>query len=342
MRGEITLREIVEMLLNGKWIIAGVTTLFIVSSAIFSFFVASPKYETTSSVLVYFPDNKDNPVNKKYLEPYVEQVRSNFIVDQIIKKLNLDQKKTSANMIQKNIFAQVVNDTNMLKVRVENVSPEKAALIANIVAYELGIAVQTDSLLNEHVQYEKQLVYTEGQLKITKSQLEEARQQLRNTPEKLITQRTLADDPYLQSVVSDTIKNNNRAIGALQLKNEEINPVFSLLNNKIAELSIEHSRLQSSKEVFEANVSKINTELARIRQVNPDLPQDKLIQEVNQNNAVLITPAVTPTVPVAPNKLLNIIFATFLGVLIGVIIVFIRNYWNETTIPTSKKTTHAV
>ena len=42
---EISLREIIEVLLKRKWLIVGVTLLAIIISGIFSFFVLKPVYE---------------------------------------------------------------------------------------------------------------------------------------------------------------------------------------------------------------------------------------------------------------------------------------------------------
>ena len=45
MQEEISLREIIEILLRGKWLIAIITIACMLVSGIFSFFVMDPTYE---------------------------------------------------------------------------------------------------------------------------------------------------------------------------------------------------------------------------------------------------------------------------------------------------------
>ena len=49
---EISLREIVEIILKGKWIIAVITAICVVASVVFSFFVLDSTYEAQTMLMV--------------------------------------------------------------------------------------------------------------------------------------------------------------------------------------------------------------------------------------------------------------------------------------------------
>ncbi|AYO31451.1 hypothetical protein D2962_13355 [Biomaibacter acetigenes] len=52
MEEEISLRELIEVLLRGKWIIAAITIIAMLVSGIFSFFIISPTYEARTTLMV--------------------------------------------------------------------------------------------------------------------------------------------------------------------------------------------------------------------------------------------------------------------------------------------------
>lgn len=53
---EINLRDYVEVLLRGKWVIAIITLIAILTSAFVSFFVLEPVYEAKATIMVKQPN----------------------------------------------------------------------------------------------------------------------------------------------------------------------------------------------------------------------------------------------------------------------------------------------
>jgi uncharacterized protein involved in exopolysaccharide biosynthesis len=51
---------------------------------------------------------------------------------------------------------------------------------------------------------------------------------------------------------------------------------------------------------------------------------------VGEASIVVATPAAEPSVPVSPNKRLNIAVAGVLGLMVSVFVVFIKDYWEKT------------
>ena len=108
MEEEISLRELIEIILRGKWIIAAITIIAMLISGIFSFFVISPTYEARSTLMVS-PLVQKSPApgqDSAYdtllsylsqypqmsLETYRVQVTNPHILNQVIKDLDLDRE----------------------------------------------------------------------------------------------------------------------------------------------------------------------------------------------------------------------------------------------------------
>ncbi|MGI6423702.1 MAG: YveK family protein [Tepidanaerobacteraceae bacterium] len=113
MEEEITLRELIEIMLRGKWIIVGFTIIAVLISGILSFFIISPTYEARSTLMVSPLVQNGSRASEgsaydtllsyvsKYpqmsLETYRVQVTNPHILSKVIDELELDQEKYSLN-----------------------------------------------------------------------------------------------------------------------------------------------------------------------------------------------------------------------------------------------------
>lgn len=52
MEEEINLRELIEVLINGKWIIIGICFVAVLAAGVLSFFVLPEKYEARVTIMV--------------------------------------------------------------------------------------------------------------------------------------------------------------------------------------------------------------------------------------------------------------------------------------------------
>jgi uncharacterized protein involved in exopolysaccharide biosynthesis len=150
MEEEISLRELIEVLLRGKWIIAAITIIAMLVSGIFSFFIISPTYEARTTLMVspLVPKNPPPTQESAYntllsylsqypqmtLETYRVQVTNPHILNQVIKDLNLDPEKYDLNSLRDAIDVEAVKDTNLIRITVKDKNPEMAARMANTLA----------------------------------------------------------------------------------------------------------------------------------------------------------------------------------------------------------------
>jgi succinoglycan biosynthesis transport protein ExoP len=326
---EISLREIIETVWDGRWIIASVTAVAVLLSGIVSFFVLDPAYEVTTTVMVN--SQVDGEKTAANLSPFAEQVKSDFVLGKIVKKLELEGKEISVNSIRNSINVEAIKDSNLIRIAVTGKDPKAITNIANAVALELGSFIEISTRLDMIVGFKQRLIAVEDQMKIVQTELEMANKQLETNPEKLVTQKSLSDDPYLQSVVTDNSNSSNKELGSLKLIDEEINPVYIELKSRVADTSIQLSKLQMEKSNLDERVSSNQQTITALqKQINSThAPSEGFVQSVNRFNAVLIIPAVEPEFPVGPRTMLNLALAGVVGGMLSVLIVFMREYWSR-------------
>ncbi len=135
---EIDLKEIFQML-HKRWLmIASTTVVAILVSVIVSFFVLTPIYQTSTTLMVSYKQNQESimtyndlQTSQKLVATYSEIVKSERIADLVIEQLNLDL--TAADLNDKVSVSQV-SSTEILKISVNDADPELAALIANTIS----------------------------------------------------------------------------------------------------------------------------------------------------------------------------------------------------------------
>jgi succinoglycan biosynthesis transport protein ExoP len=307
---EISLREIIETIWNGKWIIILVTAIAVATSGIVSFFIMDPVYEARTTILVS-NDRSPEQSAAPSLQTYFEQVKNHAIMSKTIDQLGLQQQEITINGLRDKITTEIVKDTNLIRIKVSDNSPKLASDIANAVTLHFADFMSNQSL----EQLEKTTEYTidqiETELRLNQAALKKVEEQLANTPEVLVTNKSLAEDAFLNSVASQSQNQSSSETGGLQMKSEETNPVYISLLQAASNLNVELSRLENKRNELEQKV--INNELK--------------IQE----SVMVVSRAIEPEIPIGPKKMLNVAIAGVVGGMISVFIVFLMAYWRNST-----------
>ena len=154
MREDITLREIIAMVLGRKWLICIITAIAVIISGVYSFFILEPTYNASATLLAKpIESNRINMANgisemidslgvypNMTIDTYKEQVLSSNVLKNTIYDLKLTNSQGEPmqwSNLAKKISVDVVNNTNLLKISVNDKDPELAANIANSVAENL-------------------------------------------------------------------------------------------------------------------------------------------------------------------------------------------------------------
>ena len=144
---EIELRELIEILIKGKKLIAIITIAAILVAGVYSFLILKPTYKAQMVLMTSNLGNVDKNTNidpssvdklldamsqlpSMNLETYRQQIKSPEVISKTIEDLNL-QDKYSVSGLASRIELETIDNTQMITIRMESGDPEEAAEIVN-------------------------------------------------------------------------------------------------------------------------------------------------------------------------------------------------------------------
>jgi len=133
---EIDLREYLGILRRRWWIIALITLGVILLTVVYSFFIVTPIYESSTTVMVSSPvsstgnmvDMNELNLNRRLAETYGEIVRSRRVASQVIEEMGLG---VSPGELNNKVQVSQVRDTEFIRISVTDPNPNTATAIAN-------------------------------------------------------------------------------------------------------------------------------------------------------------------------------------------------------------------
>lgn len=180
MEEGMNFREPIEVIIRDKWIIIGVTVISMFFAGIISFFVLSPKYEASATILVkkqadVIPNissveellNSLSKSSRMTLESYRQQSTGPWIFQQVIDELELDPEEYNVVSLQGAVSSQAIKDTNMIKIKMSGSDPEIIAAIVNTLAQKFTerFSDKTITQINKSVELlSSQLIKQENEL----------------------------------------------------------------------------------------------------------------------------------------------------------------------------------
>lgn len=189
---EISLRELIEILLKRKKIVAIITIIAIAASGIFSFFILDPVYEAKTVLMASGMNVKSQAQSGAYgiedlldnmsqypqmsIEAYKEQIKNPNIMEQTIDELSLNDQEINRVSLRNMITLNTIKDTNLITISVKNKDKALAAEIANTVANKFTLHVSEIA----KTQADKSSNYIKTQLETEKAKLDEALVEYKN------------------------------------------------------------------------------------------------------------------------------------------------------------------
>ncbi|MGP6148706.1 YveK family protein [Priestia flexa] len=138
MEETISLKELFQTLKKRLWLIALITLIAAIISAVVSFFVMTPIYESKTQILVnqaksdeQLYNNNQVQTNIQLINTYNQIITSPVILDDVRKELSLDR---SVEELKETIQVSSAKDSQVVDVTVQDESPHMAAKIANTTA----------------------------------------------------------------------------------------------------------------------------------------------------------------------------------------------------------------
>lgn len=166
MEGNLNLREYFKIIKKRFGIIALITSIAIIISAITSFFLLSPVYESTITIFV---DSDKNPTNniitsdqinvsQKLALTYREIIKSKSVLDKVATNLGI---KGGYEEIYDKINVSSVKDTQIISVSVQDINKQRATDIANAIPKVFTKEVKRITNANSVKVIDKAIVPTE-------------------------------------------------------------------------------------------------------------------------------------------------------------------------------------
>lgn len=138
---EIDLREILSIIRKKAWIIILITAISIITSGILSYFIISPTYQASTSLIVSKTQTasinngqiqfQDVQTNRMLAATYSEIATSRVVLQEAIDKLKLPE---TVEQLRNKVNVSAEGDTEVINISVKDNDPERAALIANEIA----------------------------------------------------------------------------------------------------------------------------------------------------------------------------------------------------------------
>lgn len=237
----IDLKICLQLLQKWKWLIAGITLLAVVTSAVLSFFVLSPVYQSKTVIMVkqyqdpkaiQRPEEQDDlqsvvnslsRIPEMTIKTYVGQMKSEALLRTVINELKLDKAIYTPDSLAGLIDVKAVPETNLIELTVKNNDSKLAATIANTLAEKFLEFIGTTNqkqLVTSSEFLSKQLSEKNKELTAAMTNLNKYRNQPRNVA-------------YLEQELEN--KNNNLAGAQSQLLQVEADLQQALAGKAAAE-----------------------------------------------------------------------------------------------------------
>jgi uncharacterized protein involved in exopolysaccharide biosynthesis len=189
---EISLREIIEVLLKGWRLIALITAICLLFSGFFGFVIQDPTYEAKTILMASYATEKLTNLQRNTedlagildtisayptmtLQTYTEQIKSSKILQQVIDKMELGKYEINRTKLREMVELETIKDTNLIAVKVTHKDPKLAAEIANTLTDEF-----TESITNmTRQQASRSSEFLKGQLELEKKMLDESTLELK-------------------------------------------------------------------------------------------------------------------------------------------------------------------
>ncbi len=326
---EIDLRQILVVLRKWSKLIISMSLLCMIAAGLLSYFILAPVYQASTLLMVTQATDKlttnpvaqgeglDNVVDSVSRTPvltmntYLGQLKSEALMERVIKRLHLDPLQYSPAGLAGLIEASIVKDSNLIEVKVNNGDPATASQIANTLS-EQYLQLMTDK---NQEQLSRSVTFLEKQKKITDEQLrkaEKALEELQSQPRGVAVLETeflkkSEDAVNYESrfkMVQVEIRQTSAGVNQLQMKldsipnmipvekwtdsgsisTQEVNPLYlstaQQLSEKQAALAEKEGESAGLADLFSSmqmDLDSLQAELASKR-----LAQDKIQREVDR------------------------------------------------------------
>lgn len=303
MEETIELREIIDVILKGKWVIAICTIFSLLFTGIVSWFVLEEQYESKAVVQI-----NSGVQDAGIMASYVATEFTPMVYMQRLQNVEQNKKYFKDNgaieFISKNLTVSNQANTNLVELKYVANNPEVAQKGLKLLMEKTKSEVS--SSLKETLNQLEQTYLKESDSLSTEIE------QLMSSYNAVITKNELPEILILQTISSSQF--------VLNLTKEQ----SSALSNVTGAIQNELLQLKAQIDIKSLEYHSVLTKFQSVKTGLDSFKADPFIQ-------VIIDPTLAEFTT-SPNKVLNLAIGLVLGLMIGIGLVFFRFYWKESAI----------
>ena len=337
---EISLKELILMLIANWKMIVACTVIALLLSAIYVFAIADEVYESSLTGNINIPESVDTaygvynfPTTNKM--DYLNLLYSAPVLEKTMGELQIEESKRS---FKDSIKLETEKDSTSFKIKMTGRSPEDAV-------NRITVLVNNYREVLHNTYKERAIAYFikdyNTQVKLMKESLEAKREELEDLaaiaediPPVITVQKLLIDDPAYAGLLA---REQGVSIGDLtgdKMLAEEPNPNYIKIQEYI--LDTRKAILETEQAMDRATlaIEKLNAEYVAIHQYQETGDRtglDDSMLMVMESRVYLMEDPSYPLNPIAPKKSLTLAIALLLGLMLGVFIAFFKEYWKNDT-----------
>lgn len=322
MSDEIDLSQFVSVFIKRKRLFGIFLLVGIVIASAYSILKVKPTYTAISLVSAHDQSNENNISVTKDLTTFAAQTLS----DSEIQKISLSISglfNVPIQDIKNSIVITSSRDSNLLTIKTNYANAAYAKDLANAAAELTAANIEISARMERVRLGNLKVTETEEKILVTTKEIEEAKKQMEFVPEKQNTKKSLIEDPYLFSLINNSSVASLDKSSLLELNSENINPVYNSISSKLAEASIELSKLQAELQSIKDRI-KLDYSVILAKQTILTSKDDK--QAVDSLTTINITSAIEPKFSNS-NRILIFSFIVILFIFAGIVAIFFKEYW---------------
>lgn len=301
MEETIELRELINIVWRGKWLIAGLTTLFVLLAGVLSWFVLPEQYDSKATVQVA-SEVQDTGIMSSYVAAeftpviFTQRIKNPTLMNEALDEARIDEK-FDADRLSVNTQA----NTNLVELKYTSASPEDAqeqlTLFIKKTKDRMNLSVK-NTLTELEKTYTSESKHLSGEIEALVGRYNEK-----------IASNGLPEILIMQTLIGSQI----------------ITPVTDQQLNALTKLDgTLHNELMQMQAQIESKSAEYRRVLDKYQSVKTGLDSFRPDPFIRQ----IVDPTLAEN-PSAPSKLLNVAIALIIGLMAGLGIVFFREYWKN-------------
>lgn len=335
---EISLKEIISVLLNGKKLIAIITIVVVALAGFYSFFIQYTEYENDSLINVSIKDTVETPYGEfetpyRTLDEYTRIVKNSEVLKMTAKDMNNTySEKRIASMIN----TEAITADRSFRINVKSDKLEETYQIAQAHTDNYIQYLQFD-LTKKAINYlynksNSDINVMEKKLEKNSEDMARAKEVLKNTPKTIDLENALLTQTDYSQFVSPNGEFDSQEFKGQRIVSQEVHPSYEMITNRLTELEMERNDLLNYITVAKINMEELTKDKQSMEDFQEIPSPDDINIGISQAMKNLVVVSQRPQLEsreITPGYKLNIAIAIVLGLMMGVFVAFFRDYWKK-------------